>query len=124
MKIARRRAFRMVGWIAAYVLALHTMLFALASGAPHDAIAGVGPGAELCLTSTYTAGDRGSAPDREPQEHCKACFATGGPVAPATNSQPIVYAFAVALHIHASALVPRASACFRPGLPRAPPSLA
>jgi hypothetical protein len=118
------RSLRLVGWVAAYVLALQTMLFGFGTVPSSAWLASTASGFQLCLT-----GADGGDPDlplrHQAVKHCPGCFVgLTGFAHPPRALEPVSF----------PVLVPRLAAAAnqplkrqdsgRPGLPRAPPSLA
>jgi hypothetical protein len=120
MKISRHRALRTIGWVAAYVLALHTMLFGLAATPSLQAASTGSLVVELCLSGN---GDNGDAAGHSTRDHCASCFTISGALPPpaAASPLPVSYAQTVARGLDALSLAPRPAFAGRPGLPRAPP---
>lgn len=121
--LSRHRCLRVIGWIAAYALALQTMLLGLGAASSLAA----GSAGEVAIQLCLTGGDGADAdePSRHlTAQHCLGCFATAAALpVPAPEVLPVAYA-ATAM---AAAGVYKAPPIFasdgRPGLPRAPPFL-
>lgn len=120
MRIPGSRTLRVIGWVAAYVLALNTVLvsFALPSA---SAIGGAAQ--MLCLTGNDAADGAGTGHTAE--HHCPACTAAPSalppPAPPIAGAERIAHDHTVAARI---AERQHAATTHRPGQPRAPPVLA
>lgn len=121
MRISRHAGLRAIGGAAAYVLALHTMLFGLAATPSLRAAATGSLAVELCLSG----GPAGAAaPDHSGRDHCAGCLTAGGARPPPPASpHPIGYASSATAAPSAVRSLPRPPFAGRPGLPRAPPSI-
>lgn len=125
MKVSRHRSLRLVGWVAAYVLALHTILSSFVAIPSQAALAADGS-AILCLTDTGHADNTGSGVPHGGAPHCAACVVAGVALTPPPVSpQPFAYTIAVVAEVFVLHAPPRGGAiASRPGNPRAPPILA
>jgi hypothetical protein len=120
--LSRHRGLRFIGWVAAYVLALQTMLLGFGA-APSLTAASTGSLAvELCLTKDTVPG---MPAEHRAAEHCPGCLAAAGALSPQpADANAIRYAASLASP-KAAARTPVAIAPEgRPNLPRAPPHLA
>jgi hypothetical protein len=122
VKITRHRSLRTIGWVAAYVLALHTILAGFVAFPAKAALNGVDLAA-LCLTAPDHGSDRNGAAHGG-QDHCAACFVAGSALPPAEPTlHPVAYAVSHEPEIVAAAHAALRRLAGRPGLPRAPPSV-
>jgi hypothetical protein len=123
------KLWRAIGWIAAYALALQTILGGVA---PHLAIASDPFDlAAICLNSHGgsfgTAGDIPDNPGTGSQAggHCTLCGSPPPPlVAPQTGSRVAIYVTAAEVITHPPLVPPFSKVASRPGGPRAPPMIA
>ena len=117
MRIGANRTLRVIGWVVAYALALHTILLSFALPMVH---AGASGELQILCLSTDTGGDK-SAPQSH-DVHCPDCTAAIGGAPP---PPPVIAHIERIAHSHAvSAVIAErqyAAAPYRPGQPRAPP---
>jgi hypothetical protein len=125
MKVSQHRSLRLVGWAAAYVLALHTILSSFVA-LPSYAATGADGAAILCLAGATHADDTGSGAPHGGGPHCAACVVAGVALTPPPVSpQPFAYIVAFVAEPPVSHAAPPGGAITsRPGNPRAPPILA
>ena len=124
MKVAGHSGLQAIGWIAAYVLALHTLLSGFA--APMTPTAHPAGAAIPCLSSSTAPAGGSDTPSRpHASDHPCGCFLTGTALPPAPAEARLV-SWAVPAYLsllRAGPDLPVAKA--EPtALPRAPPPLA
>ncbi len=125
----RIKVRRAIGWIAAYAVALQTILGGIA---PHLAIAADAFGlAAICVSShnggVGTAGDVPDDPGTGSQAggHCAMCVSSPPLVVPPTgNRVAIFYVTAAEVFLPTPLVPPFSKVASRPGGPRAPPMIA
>lgn len=124
-RLSRHRTLRFVGWLAAYVLALHTMLLGLATVPSTLAGATGSIVAPLCLAHAPVGEADGPWSQYPTAQHCLGCFtAAAGLPPPGAVAAVGRYPTAPALAAPTARAATATTLAGWPGLPRAPPILA